>query len=32
MEIVDEVVICADEDSENQFTFDFALVAASRPP
>jgi cell division protein FtsZ len=26
MEIVDEVVICADEDSENQFTFDFALT------
>ena len=26
MEIVDEVVISADEDSENQFTFDFALT------
>ena len=26
MEIVDKVVISADEDSENQFTFDFALT------
>jgi cell division protein FtsZ len=26
MEIVDELVISADEDSENQFTFDFALT------
>ena len=26
MEIVDDVVISADEDSENQFTFDFALT------
>ncbi len=30
MEIVDEVVISADEDSENQFTFDFALTTKNQ--